>query len=186
MMLSLILDGTDHCRDIRSADRECAIPILPGEIAQPRKLAMHPLGRIALQKLRYLTRRQCRRSRYQGMNMVLDSAYLKSDHLMLPRDAANVGPDSVFNVLRNEPHSVFGAENNVVMKRGVSVSHDAPISIVATRRGRPRANPPGLERPGYIHTAANAAKNRVTFIPPAHRFIVAWLGLRRGSGPAGI
>src|SRR5262249_53151922 len=125
MMLSLILDVTNHRRDTRSADRECAIPILPGEIAHG-KLAMYPLGRIALQKLRYRTRRQCRRSRYQGMNMVLDSAHLKSGHLMLPRDAANVGPDSVFNVLGYEPHPVLGAENNVVMKRGVSVGHEPP------------------------------------------------------------
>ena len=55
--------------------------------------------------------------------MVLNAADLNRFHAVLPDDATDVFPNSLFDALMNPGVTVLSAEDDVVMQAGVGVGH---------------------------------------------------------------
>jgi hypothetical protein len=55
----------------------------------------------------------------QGVNMIFHSADLQCGHIMRPRDAANVSPDSILDFPVYKFLPVFCAENDVIKQRRI-------------------------------------------------------------------
>src|SRR5436190_1986227 len=96
MMRALFLNVVNDRHDIRFADGESAIPVLPREPTQVRELCMYPFGRIAFQVFGDLAGRKGRRSHNERMDMILDATDLQRGQTVLPSHAADVGPDAFF------------------------------------------------------------------------------------------
>jgi hypothetical protein len=68
--------------------------------------------------------------------MIFDPPDLERSHLVMSGDAADVGPNAIFDFRDNPWFTILGAESEVVMQRCVGVGHGSfpSSSIVATRR----------------------------------------------------
>lgn len=55
------------------------------------------------------------------MNVIVTSADLQRRHFVLPRYAAEIGPDAMFNFRLQISDAIFGAEDNVIMELGICI-----------------------------------------------------------------
>lgn len=92
MMLALMLNVMYDLGEIRFADSEGSVSILPGKTTRIRELFVNPFRRIAFEKLGDLTWREDSRSRHYDVNVVFNPANLQRRHSVLARDAAEIGP----------------------------------------------------------------------------------------------
>jgi hypothetical protein len=58
------------------------------------------------------------------MDMLVDPTDLYWSDVIVPRNAAQVFPDAIFNGLTNPLFAVLGRENNLIVERRVGVYHD--------------------------------------------------------------
>ena len=114
MVVTLILDVLDDTRHVLLADTKYTKTVLPLERTHPVERFMYPPRRFAFQPLHDLARCKFWFSQYQNMNMILDSADLNSDDLVISRNSANVRPYTFFDVLGDQILPALCAENDVV------------------------------------------------------------------------
>ena len=91
--------------------------------------------------------------------MVVDAANLNGGHLVLAGNAADIGPDPIFNFRPDQINTTFCAENNVKINLRICVGHIFMRSL--TRRGSFIPNFRGLKHHGYIQTVAMRRKSYV-------------------------
>src|SRR5687767_11071245 len=94
MVVSLISNITRYMLDIGPAHSKCSLTILPSEPFKRGKLFVY-LGGLPCEKLGNLAGRQSWRCHDQSVDVILDSTYLQSGHLVLSCDAANVRPNAL-------------------------------------------------------------------------------------------
>lgn len=118
---SLLLDVRRHGFQIRFADGKRAIAFLPGKLLKRRKFAVNPFRRIAFEILRNLADSHRRRSHHQRVDVVVTAADLQRRHFVLPRYAAEVGPDSLLNFWLEVGDTIFGAEDKVILQQDTEI-----------------------------------------------------------------
>jgi hypothetical protein len=64
------------------------------------------------------------------MNVILDAGHLNGNDFVLPRDAADLGPDTLFDLMADQVRAAFGAEYDVIEQIRICVRHID--SVVAT------------------------------------------------------
>lgn len=145
VVLALVLDVVDHIGDVRLADRERSVAVLPGEGLQARKCVVNPFGRTAFDELHRLGWSDGWWRSQQNVNVILDASNALCLHVILASNAAEKLPDSRFDVRGDPSLAPLRAEDDVVMERGVGVRHECVSERpLATRLG---CNP---ER-DYVH-----------------------------------
>ena len=133
VMLALLLDVVDHGGDVRFADGECAIAVLPREAVQVRKRVVNPFGRSPFDELRRLGRCHRWRCSEQQVDVIFNAADAQCLHVVVAGDSAEVGPDARLNVRRDPAFATLGAEDDVVMQSGVGVGHRAVSQTIGQR-----------------------------------------------------
>ena len=133
VMFALQLDVVDHAGDVRFADGECAVAVLPGERLKIRKRIVYPFGRAALDELRGLGRCDGRRRSEQQVDMIFNSTDAQRLHVVVTGDSAEVGPDARLDVRSDPAFAVFGAEFDVLMQSGVGVGHSSVSQAIGHR-----------------------------------------------------
>jgi hypothetical protein len=70
------------------------------------------------------------------MDVIIDATNEERCEIVLPRYAAQVGPDALLNVRWQPGLAMFGAEDDVVTEAGKGIRHmrKGTLSRVATRR----------------------------------------------------
>src|SRR4051812_32994365 len=101
MMFALVLNIPYYIRQVRLADRECSVTILPRETLEPTKLIVNPERRFSLEVLGNIAWRYSWRRHHQRMNVVFYAANLKSGHFVLTSYSTNIRPDPLFNFYSN-------------------------------------------------------------------------------------
>lgn len=76
------------------SDAECTVAFLPFEALSGWESLMDPPGRVSLQELDGLRDGERRWDRQQYVNMILNTADSEGLHSILPRDSAEVGPET--------------------------------------------------------------------------------------------
>ena len=61
--------------------------------------------------------------------MIFDTANLQSRAFVFSRDAANIRPNSIFNFRINPSLTIFRAENKMIKKRCICISHYIQLSL---------------------------------------------------------
>src|SRR5687768_17385786 len=83
--------------------------------------------------------------------MIVDSADLDRSHFMLPRDPANVRPNSILDLGVDPIDAVLRAEHNMVIDLRIRICHRSSIVADATAVFNTRR--PWVETHGYIQAS---------------------------------
>jgi len=120
VMLLLVLNVSRHHRNLRRADAERAVTLLPG------KVTPHPSGRASLELLNSLSKRARRRQDKQQMNMIRRSASCDEREALTLRNAAHVGMKLGHAGFGNKGAAIFCAEDTMNEIARIRVRHLAP------------------------------------------------------------
>ena len=123
VMRFLPLNVLDHRIHTRGADGERPIFLLPRKPALLGKGFMHPFRGTALDKLHGLRNRHGGWEGKQEMHMVRHAADFNGLHPVLPRDAAQKGPEPFAQGRCHQGTPLLGAEDAVMV--GTDVGHGA-------------------------------------------------------------
>ena len=88
-----------------------------------RKLGMDPLRRFTFDQLSDLARGDRRLCQYENVNVIVEPADHNSRHIMVLQYTADVRPNPLLDVGRDELHSPFCAEDEMVKALGICVCH---------------------------------------------------------------
>jgi hypothetical protein len=151
MMLSLILYIFYNQRRLRSANGKCPVSILPRKLAHSCKFIVNPHRGISFEKLSYLAGSQYCWRLNQSMNVILDTANLKSRSFMLSGNASDIFPQSLLDLRMDPAQAIFRTKDKVIQEGRVGVCHFGTqwfYSPVADATDCFAQSDPGLERPG--------------------------------------
>ena len=84
---------------------------------------MYPFRRVAFQRLNDLARGKLRLGHYQNVDMIIRPADLNGDHVMFPRDAADVCPNTFLDIGCDPFRSTFCGEDDMVKEIRICVRH---------------------------------------------------------------
>jgi len=121
VMFLLAFDITNDVVQLRHAHTECAILFLPRKQAMFGKGFVDPFGRTALDQLHRLGDGDRGRQGKQEMDVVFDSADFNGLHFVAAHDTAQEWPEPFGKRRRDEPATLLGAEDAMVV--GTDVGH---------------------------------------------------------------
>ena len=111
VMLRLPLNVFRRVLHAGDTDAEGPVAFLPLEVPMLFERVMNPLRRVSLEKLNGFRHGKRGRNREQDMNMSFHAAYDQRPHLVLPSDAAEVGPKTLLQIRFDERTPIFGGPN---------------------------------------------------------------------------
>ena len=76
----------------------------------------------------------------EGVDVGFDAADLKRRQIMGAGDAADVRPDALFDVWVDEGQAVFGAEDEMIKKGGIGISHSSACFPAVDQTPRQKLN----------------------------------------------
>ena len=123
MMIPLVLYILDHVGSMRLTHGKDAVSVLPSKVAQKRKFLMDPVRTVGFYPLRDLAGSKRGRGTDKCMNMIFDAADVQSRRATVTGDSADVRPNSVLNIGRNQVPPIFRAENEMIVTMGKCVCH---------------------------------------------------------------
>ena len=127
MVLLLIKDVGTYLFQIWRTDRESSIAFLPRELRQSNGL-FNPSGRISFHLPHHVTQPMSRLQARQKVNVIANSPDSQTDTALAINNAAQIGMNSRSN-LRIEPIlPILGAEDQVVIKRGMGRGHRSTLA----------------------------------------------------------
>jgi len=170
-MFALVLDVGRDFRQVGFADAECAISILPRKTAHLWQGILDPFGRAAFQQLQGFAHGLRGWQGQRKMNVIRHSANQQGLHTIFAGNAAKEFPDTFLKVMCNPRFTVFGAENDVIMKRSEGICHAASLancwrlfnrrSATEMHRG---AQIRGLKAPATIMGRSATARHRPSVV----------------------
>ena len=154
--------------EIRAAHAKGAVADLPGETAEAGKRLVNPFGRIGFNHPKRVGHGDFLAQRNEQMDVVYRAAGGQQRTAFGPKDATEVFVKARLEIGRDPGLAVFGAENDVVIERGIGLRHEsvAPNGaclFLATLN-------PGADAPGY-------------WLSPLRGFAVMFASRSRGSRP---
>lgn len=170
MMNRLVFAVLNNFVQLRHADTAGAVFHLPAKQAVLGECFMHPFGGATLDQLQCLGNRKSRGKRQQDMDVVWHAAPFEGLHLVLPRDAAQEGPEPVAELGGDQRPALLGAENAMVM--GTDVGH-ARIQPSLRDSGGVEISVPTLKRWAILRLVPSGQRHSeaakcVEFLPWLH------------------
>jgi hypothetical protein len=182
----LIADISPHGRNLRRADAEGAVTLLPG------KIRSHPSGRSSLKFLDCLGEGVVSREKKEEMKMIGRSPGLDETKAFIFSDAAEIVAERLTALWCEQRRTVFRAEDAVDEIVSVGMSHGSAVPpglLVRPPRTTPRRQQGSRRGPrGSVGLRASCASTESRWWRVAFMFVDArdrWRGKKAGGSHEG-
>ena len=122
-MLGLLFDVIDGLRDLRNANAEGAVALLPGKVWQVGESLMYPGRRSCFYQLNCFRNSHRSWQREEKMSMIGCSAYTLRNNSVLSGYAAYVWPEAIPDIWSQQGDAFFGGKYAVDIQPREGVRH---------------------------------------------------------------
>lgn len=134
MVFGLRSDVGDRGSDLRHANAECSVALLPSEETVLGKCVMHLFRGGSFDKLDRLGNGQGRGDRKEQVNVVLYTADRQCFGSIVAGDTAHERPETVLKIGADERATAFRAKDAVKKGMNVCVGHDDLLPVQSSLR----------------------------------------------------
>jgi len=127
MMFDLLFDVIDGLGDLRNANAEDAVALLPGKVLQIGESLMYPARRSCFYQLNSFRNGHRSGQREEKMNMIGYSAYTLRKDSVLSGNAAHVWPEAIPDIRSQHGHAFFCGEYAVDIQPREGVRHTGDL-----------------------------------------------------------